>query len=64
MKDCRGLLQDSAGLIPAIERERQAVIDFIAGAYRDILANFDPKVLQFRKKRKVLVADGAFDDLC
>jgi hypothetical protein len=58
MKDCRGLLQDSAGLIPAIERERQAVIDFIAGAYRDILANFDPKVLQFRKKRKVLVAGG------
>ncbi len=32
-------------------------------AYRDIPANFDPKVATLRKKRKIIVADGALGGL-
>jgi hypothetical protein len=27
------------------------------------MENFDPKVVKFRKKNKIIIADGAFDAL-
>jgi hypothetical protein len=63
MTDCRTLLRDKARLEAVIGRERQSAIDFVEGAYQDIIGNFDPKVLKFRKKRKVIIADGALKGL-
>ena len=62
MSGCRPLLQDRAELDAFLSRERHALGEYMESACRDILANFDPKVVPFRKKRKIVVADGALKD--
>jgi len=63
MRDCCSLIADRAELDAVINRERQALDAYLESACRDILTNFDPKVAPFRKKNKVIIADGALDDL-
>ena len=63
MNDCRPLVADRAELDAVISRERQALDAYLESACRDILANFDPKVAPFRKKNKIIIADGALNDL-
>ncbi len=63
MGDCRAIARDGRELDPIIEREKSAVVAFLDEAHRDIMDNFDPKVARFRKKRKIIVADGALDAL-
>lgn len=63
MSDCRNLLGDSRELEALVQQERRAALDFLEAMHQDILHNFDPKVVKFRKKRKIVVADGALKDL-
>ena len=63
MGDCRLLIGDRAELDAFVSRERQALGEYMESARRDILANFDPKVAPFRKKREIIIADGALRDL-
>jgi hypothetical protein len=63
MKDCRMIMGDSQELETHIEHERQTVSAYLERMHRDILHDFDPRVRRFRKKRKVIVADGALKDL-
>jgi hypothetical protein len=63
VRDCRAIAGNGRDLDPLIEHERQAVINYLDHAYQDILDNFDPKLIKFRKKRKIVVADGALKDL-
>lgn len=63
MSDCRPLVADRAELDAVISRERQALDAYLESACRDIFANFDPKVAPFRKKRTIIIADGALNDL-
>jgi hypothetical protein len=63
MKDCREILGDSQELETLIEQERHTVLAYLERMHQDILRNFDPKVRKFRKKRKVILADGALRDL-
>jgi hypothetical protein len=63
MADCRTITRDGRELDPIIDREKSAVVAFLDEAHRDIMENFDPKIVKFRKKRKIIVADGAFDAL-
>lgn len=63
MQDCRAIAGDSHDLDPLIEPERQTIINYLDQAYQDILATFDPKLVKFRKKRKIVIADGALKDL-
>lgn len=63
MRDCRPLVVDRAELDAVISREHQAVDAYLDAACRDIFANFDPKVAPFRKKNKIIIADGALNDL-
>ena len=63
MRDCRPLVADRRELDAVITRERQALDAYLESACRDILANFDPKVAPFRKKNKIIIADGALNDL-
>lgn len=63
MADCRSMLGDNQELDTLIEQERQAAIEFLEKNHRDIMENFDPKITKLRKKRKIIVADGALDDL-
>lgn len=50
MSDCRPLVSDRADLDAVINRERQALNEYLESTCRDIFANFDPKVAPFRKK--------------
>ena len=45
--------------------ENVSLLDFdtLHETHRDIIQNFDPTVIRLRKKRKVVVAPGAFDSL-
>ena len=63
MRDCRPLVADRAELDAVINRERQALDEYLESTCRDIFASFDPKVVPFRKKRTIIIADGALDDL-
>jgi hypothetical protein len=59
----RAIAGNGSDLDPLIEHERQTVINYLDHAYQDILDNFDPKLVKFRKKRKIVIADGALKDL-
>ncbi len=63
MADCRALAGDSRALDLITEREKSAILAFLHEAHRDIMENFDPKVVKLRKKNKIIVADGALDAL-
>jgi hypothetical protein len=63
MRDCRALVADRAELDAVINRERQALDAYLESTCRDIFTNFDPKVAPFRKKRKIIIADGALNDV-
>lgn len=63
MADCRKISGDRRALSALEEQEKQAVMGFIEHQFRDIQDHFDPTIVRFRKKRKVVLADGALDDL-
>ena len=63
MKDCRKIMGDAEELDSTIDKERQAVLHFLEQIHQDILNNFDPKVVKFRKKRKIILADAALKEL-
>jgi hypothetical protein len=63
MRDCRPLVADRAELDAVITRERQALDAYLESACLDICTNFDPKVASFRKKNKIIIADGALNEL-
>jgi hypothetical protein len=63
MVDCRAIARDGHELDPIIEREKSAVLAFLEETYRNIMENFDLKVVKFRKKNKIIIADGALDAL-
>lgn len=63
MADCRAIAGNVSELDPVSEEEKSATLSFLDEAHLDILKNFDPKIVKLRKKRKIIVADGAFDSL-
>jgi hypothetical protein len=63
MKACRRIMGDAKELETLIEDERLALFDYLGRMHRDILGNFDPRVRKFRRKRKIILADGALKDL-
>lgn len=63
MADCRAIAEDGAELDKLALAERGCAGDFLQQAFDDIVENFDPRVVKFRKKRKVIMAPRAWDDL-
>jgi hypothetical protein len=63
MRDCRPLVADRAELDVVLNRERQSLEAYLESACLDICTNFDPRVAPFRKKNKIIIADGALNDL-
>ncbi len=63
MRDCRPLVSDRAELDAVVSRERLALDTYLESACLDICTNFDPKVAPFRKKNKIIIADGALNNL-
>ncbi len=63
MKDCNAIPGDPRELKALLEQEYQEAVGFLEHAHQDIVANFDPKVVKFRKKMKVIISDAAAKDL-
>jgi hypothetical protein len=63
MADCRKLAEDRTVLDGLAEQEKRAAMTFLEENFKDIRDNFDPSVVKFRKKRKIVLADGALDGL-
>ncbi len=63
MRDCQAIAADTRELDILAKRERQAMLSYLKQSYQDILENFDPTLVKFRKKRKILLADSALKDL-
>ncbi len=61
--DCRSIAGDPAEVDRLIEQEKHLALDFLAGAYKDIMDNFDPTVVQLRRKRKIILANEKLKDL-
>lgn len=65
MQDCRSI-QDARGSIildQMIEREKEAATEFIHRTHQDICKNYDPGVVEFRKRRQIVVADNVMKRL-
>jgi len=63
LNDCQKNLQPIEQ-IEAIKRHAaQKLRQYIIEVHRDILENFDPSVLPFKKEMKVVMSPGALDDL-
>jgi hypothetical protein len=63
VSDCQKISGDRKELQTLEEQEKQAADAFIEDNFRDIEKNFDPSVIKFCKKRKIILADGALNDL-
>ena len=65
MRDCRAAEQtDHASLSRKLEEEKQLLATYLDKEYKDITENFDPKIVRFRKKYKVILhRDSGLDEL-
>jgi hypothetical protein len=54
---------DAQELETLINQERQSVLTYLERTHQDIFRNFDPRVRRFRRKRKIILADGTWKDL-
>ena len=63
LSDCASLLTPLAETDALLKREVGLTIVFLDEAHADIMENFDPKVIKLRKKKKIIMAPGVFDDL-
>ena len=63
LADCSPMTAAADELRPMIDREAKRMIAYLDEQYADVMEHFDPKVVKFRKKRKVVFASGAVEDL-
>lgn len=63
LADCQPLMADYALIDSQIKIEADHATAFLDRQYQDIMDNYDPKIVKFRKKRKVIMAPGFLDDL-
>ncbi len=63
LSDCASLLTPLSDTDDLLKREVELAIAFLDEAHQDIIENFDPKVIRFRKKRKIIMAPGVLEDL-
>ena len=61
--DCRASAGDFLAFEDRAARECQATRIFLEQSLQDIVQHFDPKIAKLRKKRKIILADGAVKDL-
>jgi hypothetical protein len=65
MRCCRAAEQTDHSLLSGkLEQEEQLLTKYLDHQYKDIMENFDPKIIRFRKKIKVIVhKDSGLDEL-
>jgi hypothetical protein len=63
VRDCRALQRPLGALEARVEPERSALASFIETQQAAIVRGRDPKIARIRKRRRVVVMNGAFDGL-
>lgn len=63
LSDCATLLTPLSDADDLLKREVELAITFLDKVHKDIIENFSPKVIRFRKKNKIIMAPGFLDDL-
>ena len=65
MRDCRAAEQtDYDSFSRKLEEEKQLLTTYLDKKFKDIMENFDPKIVKFRKKYKVILhRDSGLDEL-
>lgn len=61
--DCRPMTVEFAEVTNMKQQELAKAESWLREAHADIMRNFDPKVVKLKRKRKVVIAPGAFDGL-
>lgn len=63
LSDCQAIRSDFTYIDDLRVREMGKAETWLRETCEDILKSFDPNILPFRKKRKIIIAPGAFDGL-
>ena len=63
LSDCEPLMADFATLEELLAGEIERATSWLLENHRDIQDNFDPKVVKFKKKRKIIMSKSALEDL-
>jgi len=63
LSDCKLLITDFSVMKEQLKEEINDAIFWLAENHRDILKNFDPKIIKLRKKKKIIISPRALDDL-
>ena len=62
VRDIRETLGDVQEVYDEIENEKELARKFVHDAYKNVMENYDPKIVKFKKKRKVVIAEQAIKD--
>lgn len=63
VNDCEAIQDDFSVVVKLEKKEIESAEKWLRKEHKDIMKNFDPKVVKFKKKLKVVVMPGAFDGL-
>lgn len=63
MSDCRLIAGDNRRLQSRLDQERRSALDFVDQTHRDVLENFDPRVVPLRRKRRIILVNEKLKDL-
>lgn len=63
LADCAPLRADPVDLLRLEQQEVDRAVRWLDLAHEDIRQNFDPRVVRLEKRRKIVIAPGAFDGL-
>ena len=62
LSDIEPLIADFSFVTQEVKKETDLLKSYLTKNYQDIMENFDPKVVKLKKKRKIIMAPGVFDD--
>ena len=62
VRDIREMLGDVQEVYDAIEKEKGLARKFVHDAYKDVMENHDSRIVKFKKKRIVVIAEQAIKD--
>lgn len=63
LDDCRTLERPAPELTPHVDTEKAAVEAFLHRTLEDLEAHWDPALVRFKRRRKVVLAPGVAEDL-
>jgi len=63
LSDCKPLVGDFSAVTEQLEKETIRAKSYLTETHQDIMNNFDPKVVNLHKKRKIIMSAEAMQDL-